>query len=90
MLQLINTRFIPQNGKNLETVKIAYYYNDSEGQKRRSEENITPDFCLSGVVFFPELTKWDQIKHLTLAQYYHRQLEMFDFVLPADEAMAER
>ena len=46
-------------------------------------------FCLDFILFFPDLKKWDQIKHLTLAQYYHQQLEMFDFVLPADEAKAE-
>ncbi|MEN6594683.1 MAG: P-loop NTPase fold protein [Clostridiaceae bacterium] len=42
------------------------------------------------VLFYDDLMKWDSIKDLTLAQYYHQQLEMFDFVLPADEAKAER
>jgi hypothetical protein len=33
--------------------------------------------------------KWEEIKDLTLAQYYHRQLEMFDFVLPAEQERGE-
>lgn len=45
--------------------------------------------CLDDVLYVPDIRKWEQIKGLTLAQYYHRQLEMFDFVLPADEAKVE-
>lgn len=56
-----------------------------EGHPARYPNTI----CLDDILYIPDLRKWEQIKDLTLAQYYHRQLEMFDFVLPADEAKIE-
>lgn len=44
---------------------------------------------LENIIFFEDMLKWEEIKDLTLAQYYHRQLEMFDFVLPAEQEHGE-
>lgn len=41
--------------------------------------------CFDGLLYNADIIKWDQIKNLTLAQYFHQQLEMFNFALPADE-----
>lgn len=46
--------------------------------------------CLNYLFYYEDMKKWNKIKKLTPAQYFRRQLEMFDFVLPADEAKAER
>ncbi len=37
------------------------------------------------ILFLPDLKKWRSIQDLTPMQYYHQQLEMFNFALPADE-----
>ena len=50
-----------------------------------SNSEITFDHFL----YIDDFRNWDKIKNLTPAQYLERQLEMFDFVLPADEANAE-
>ncbi len=43
-----------------------------------------------GAVFFAEdILKWDAIKNMKASEYIYRQLEMFNFALPADEP-AER
>lgn len=47
------------------------------------------NICLNYLFYYEDMKKWDEIKKLTPAQYFRRQLEMFDFVLPADEAKAE-
>jgi hypothetical protein len=36
-------------------------------------------------LFYKDITDWENIKELTLPEYYHQQLEMFNFTLPADE-----
>ncbi len=40
------------------------------------------------LIYKNDLKRWEEIKDLTIKEYYFRQLEMFDFVLPADEAKA--
>ncbi|HWQ96592.1 MAG TPA: hypothetical protein VN538_00665, partial [Clostridia bacterium] len=44
--------------------------------------------CFDGVLYNQDIIKWESIKYLTLAQYYHQQLEMFNFALPADDMEA--
>lgn len=51
---------------------------------------FSPMENLGQVLYFEDLLKWDTIKGLTLGQYYYRRLEMFDFVLPADEEKTAR
>ncbi len=46
------------------------------------------NICLDYLFYYEDMKKWEEIKSLTPAQYFRRQLEMFDFVLPADEAKA--
>ncbi len=48
------------------------------------------NICLNYMFYYEDMRKWSKIKKLTPAQYFRRQLEMFDFVLPADETKAER
>lgn len=43
----------------------------------------------NGLIFKNDFYRWEEMKGLTIKQYIYRQLEMFDFVLPADEAKAE-
>lgn len=43
------------------------------------------DVSINLTLFVQDLMRWDEIKHLTPMQYYHQQLEMFNFALPADE-----
>lgn len=74
---------------NKQKLRCEYEYSENGGELRISSDDFEDTYSLKGVLFFEDLKKWDQIKHLTLAQYYHRQLEMFDFVLPADEAKIE-
>lgn len=45
--------------------------------------------CWHSLIYKYDFLKWEDIKNLTVGQYIFRQLEMFDFVLPADEAKTE-
>lgn len=40
------------------------------------------------ILFFQDLKNWEQIKELTLPEYYHQQLEMFNFALPIEGSEA--
>lgn len=79
-------RFIASYNENKESelhyLLIPGKNNEPGGYEFRREES------LSQILYFNDLLKWDEIKDLTICQYYFRQLEMFDFVLPADEAKA--
>lgn len=70
-----------------ETQQLYYYLQDP---RRDANGFLFPETkSLDQVLFYADLKKWEEIKDLTLGQYYYRQLEMFDFVLPADETKAE-
>ena len=53
--------------------------NESGGYLLEDTEN------LGQILYYEDLKKWDQIKKMTIGQYYYQQLEMFNFALPADE-----
>ena len=40
---------------------------------------------LFGCLFYPDLMQYEHICHFTLAQYLHRNMEMFFFALPQDD-----
>lgn len=46
--------------------------------------NTNPMLSLDDMLFVPDLRKFSQIKHLTYGQYIHQQLEMFNYVMPAE------
>lgn len=68
---------------------LMTYYALTQGNKVTNRIGLDKGVSLDDLLYFTDLLDWDRIKDLTLAQYYHQQLEMFDFVLPADEAKAE-
>lgn len=75
--------------ENFSTDSIVIHWGAKPGDDISPQAvRYSSDFCVDELLYIPDMRRWDQIKHLTLAQYYHRQLEMFDFVLPADEAKA--
>lgn len=41
------------------------------------------------LLFPPDLERWDSYKNMTFAEFYSRQLEMFNFALPADNTEPE-
>ena len=63
------------------------FYSGSNTLTSRTHIDVISSF--GKFLFFEDLYKWEEIKGLTLAQYYHRQLEMFDFVLPAEQEHGE-
>lgn len=53
-------------------------------QKQTQKVNYRQECIFDGILYIQDIIKWEEIRHLTLAQYYHQQLEMFNFALPAD------
>ncbi|WP_158097601.1 P-loop NTPase fold protein [Gemmiger sp. An194] len=52
---------------------------------QRTPKDISKTSNINGLLFYPDLKKWDQIKDLTPAQYLMQQLEMFDFFQPNNQ-----
>jgi len=69
---------------NIKT-KIQYAYLDEENASGKKHYIDNRKTNLGRVLFFEDLLKWDEIRSLTLYEYYYQQLEMFKFALPADE-----
>lgn len=56
-------------------------YSDNEyGAAYTFSDNVNNWSSLGGVLFVPDIRKWEQIKNLTFAQYLHQQLENYNFV----------
>lgn len=58
-------------------------------QETSSSPGNTVEVCYadtaSGLLFFPDLLFWQQIKHLTPGQFLLKRLEMFDFISKSDK-----
>lgn len=92
---LNNQRFdIFGDGKNIDSTKWAIVGVQKESENRISlfvttqpevasfatKISVRPTETVSGILFFPDLLKWDEIKTLTPGQFLLKQLEMFDFI----------
>ncbi|MBQ7975665.1 MAG: hypothetical protein IJ300_08280, partial [Clostridia bacterium] len=53
-------------------------YNDITVINRRI--SIFINTSLDNILFYPDIIKWDEIKHMTYREYLHKQLEMYNFV----------
>jgi len=80
------TRFLITGNANNPDMK--YFINTGHPQEAGGYEFKDTE-NLEQVLYYEDLKKWDQIKHLTLGQYYYQQLEMFNFALPADNTEPE-
>lgn len=56
-----------------------------EGNLRREKYIYDSYYCADQILFYGDMVNWEKIKDLTLPEYYHQRLEMFNFALPADE-----
>lgn len=79
-----------KNGIQFETgeyLKVAGVQEDKLYVKRRDSSsgfqqciNLTDDMNLNGILFVPDIKKWEEIKNMQYGHYIHQQLEMFNFV----------
>ncbi len=65
-----------------EKSKFSFIDNYDKRHTYRYSEN--PRMRVNDLLFIPDLKKFSQIKHLTYGQYIHQQLEMFNYVMPAE------
>lgn len=81
-------RFIQKEINNgQDCLKIESYSNSA---KYRNNTTIYDShYCLDQILFYNDLLNWEQIKELTIPEYYYRQLEMFNFALPSDEPTSQ-
>lgn len=62
---------------------ISYMVNNNGFRNQQRELHFATE-SLDQILFFQDLMNWEQIKELTLPEYYHQQLEMFNFALPSE------
>ena len=84
-----------RNGSIIESVEKSFQNNREcftvkcleriEGTRISRSYIYDTTYCFDQVLFYKDITDWENIKELTLPEYYHQQLEMFNFTLPADE-----
>ena len=92
---LDNQRFdIFEDGKNIDSTKWAivgvqkesadrislFVTNQPEVANFPTKFSVRPTETVSGILFFPDLLKWDEIKTLTPGQFLLQQMEMFNFL----------
>lgn len=70
-----------------EYLKAAGVQEDKLYVKRRGSSSqlqqyagVTDDMNLNGILFAPDIKKWEEIKNMQYGHYIHQQLEMFNFV----------
>lgn len=64
---------------NFRTIEISGEHEvilRNDGVSHR--HNMYPGMSINGVLFFKDLSQYEQIKHLTFGQFIHRQLEMYN------------
>lgn len=79
-----------KDGMQLQTgeyLKVAGVQEDKLYVKRRGSSSqlqqyagVTDDMNLNGILFAPDIKKWEEIKNMQYGHYIHQQLEMFNFV----------
>ena len=77
-------RSVKEDKKLGEGLLLLEYLDRSKQFPQYSVITLSSDECLDQILFYIDLLNWEQIKDLTLPEYYHQQLEMFNFALPAD------
>lgn len=68
-----------------DTHRISCILTNATHSCQKGPKNISKTSNINGLLFYPDLKKWDQIKDLTPAQYLMQQLEMFDFFQPQNQ-----
>ncbi|MEN6339284.1 MAG: P-loop NTPase fold protein, partial [Clostridiaceae bacterium] len=74
--------------KRKRTLFLQFVW-EQQGEMTEFDIMGRASFRWNSLVFKNDFYRWEEMKNLTVRQYIFRQLEMFDFVLPADEAKAE-
>lgn len=88
------------NVKNEDNCRYCYAFSNTSEEKIKISDqslifmsgdscsvydyNTNPMLSLDDMLFVPDLRKFSQICHMTYGQYIHQQLEMFNYVTPAE------
>ena len=89
-LQEIRFQGFFDDNSDLEKALGRYYKSFQNGQMlfvdnnpselSPRQKNIQERLSLDNILFYPDMIKWNNIKHMTYREYLHKQLEMYNFV----------